>query len=124
MNQTPSKWTLIARFSSSCSKLWIRNGSFWYDRVTPYGDVNDPMSNSTMISTAFWEKKGHEIKITRSDDLDHTALLETTSNCLQGKVKTMKQAKLPENGCCLVGDSAKNNEKNAVYMHLVFEFIT
>ncbi|XP_028410761.1 uncharacterized protein LOC114533442 [Dendronephthya gigantea] len=37
-----------------------------------------------MISTAFWELKGQEIKITRSDDSSHTALLQTTSNCLQG----------------------------------------
>ncbi|XP_028410748.1 uncharacterized protein LOC114533435 [Dendronephthya gigantea] len=83
-NLDEKKWTLIARFSSSDSKFWIKDGSFWYDRVTPYGNVNDPVNNLTMISTAFWELKGHEMKITRSDDSSHTALLQTTSNCLQG----------------------------------------
>ena len=37
-----------------------------------------------MISEAFFEVKGNEFKITRSDDSSHTALLQTTSNCLQG----------------------------------------
>jgi hypothetical protein len=52
--------------------------------MTAYGDVNNPASNTDMISAAFWELKGNEIKITRSDDSKHTALLQTTSNCLQG----------------------------------------
>jgi hypothetical protein len=79
-----NEWTLIARFSNGDSKNWIADGSFWYDRVTPYGDVNNPLDNLDMISAAFWELKGSEIKITRSDDSTHTALLQTTSNCLQG----------------------------------------
>ena len=37
-----------------------------------------------MFSEAFWRTPGNEIKITRSDDPSHTALLETTSNCLKG----------------------------------------
>jgi hypothetical protein len=37
-----------------------------------------------MLSPAFWTVKGDELKITRSDDSKHTALLQTTSNCLQG----------------------------------------
>ena len=37
-----------------------------------------------MISEAFWRTTGNEIKITRSDDPTHTALLETTNNCLKG----------------------------------------
>ncbi len=79
-----NEWTLIARFSNVDSKHWMANGSFWYDRVTPYGDVNSALENFDMISGAFWELKGREIKITRSDDSSHTALLQTTSNCLQG----------------------------------------
>jgi hypothetical protein len=39
-----------------------------------------------MISAAFWELNGNEIKITRSDDSSQTALLQTTSNCLQGRL--------------------------------------
>ena len=37
-----------------------------------------------MISPAFWSVNGEEFKITRSDDSNHTALLQTTSRCLQG----------------------------------------
>ncbi|CAB4006185.1 Hypothetical predicted protein, partial [Paramuricea clavata] len=60
------------------------DSAFWYDRVTPYGDASNASDNMDMISAAFWKTKGHEIKITRSDDSSHTALLQTTSNCLQG----------------------------------------
>ncbi len=81
-----NKWTLIARFSNSDSKHWIADGSFWYDRVTSYGNVDNPLENLDMISAAFWDMKGSEIKITRSDDSNHTALLQTTSNCLQGRL--------------------------------------
>ena len=78
------EWTLIARFSNDDSKHWTKDGSFWYDRVIPYGDVNNPLGNTDMISEVFWTMKAREIKITRSDDSSHTALLQTTSNCLQG----------------------------------------
>ena len=37
-----------------------------------------------MLSEAFWRTSANEIKITRSDDPTHTALLRTTSICLQG----------------------------------------
>jgi len=37
-----------------------------------------------MISEAFWRVGGSEIKITRSDDSSHTALLRTYTNCLAG----------------------------------------
>jgi hypothetical protein len=52
--------------------------------MTPHGDVSNPSTNADMISTAFWKVKGNEFKITRSNDGSHTALLQTTSNCLQG----------------------------------------
>jgi hypothetical protein len=83
-DQSHNGWTLIARFSNGDSKQWITNGSFWYDKVTSFGDVGSPSKNKDMISTAFWKVKGDEFKITRSDDCNHTALLQTTSNCLQG----------------------------------------
>ncbi|XP_015762700.1 PREDICTED: uncharacterized protein LOC107341747 [Acropora digitifera] len=35
-----------------------------------------------MLSPAFWLVRGREFKITRSDDPHHTALLQTTGNCL------------------------------------------
>jgi hypothetical protein len=52
--------------------------------MTAFGNVDNPADNMDMISTSFWELHGSEIKITRSDDLRHKALLQTTSNCLQG----------------------------------------
>jgi uncharacterized Fe-S cluster protein YjdI len=85
------EWTLIARFSNGDSKHWIDNSAFWYDRVTPYGEVDNPLGNTDMISSSFWEKKGSEIRITRSDDPSNTALLQTTSNCLRGNASIFLQ---------------------------------
>ena len=79
-----SGWTLIARFSNRDSKNWISNGNFWYDRSTNFGSITNPSDNNDMISKAFWTVKGEKFKITRNDDFSHTALLQTTSNCLQG----------------------------------------
>ena len=39
-----------------------------------------------MLSPAFWLVRGREFKITRSDDPQHTALLQTTGDCLGGKI--------------------------------------
>ena len=78
-------WTLIARFSNADSKNWMStSGNFWYDRLTYFGYTVSTNSNRDMISKAFWEVKANEFKITRSDDSSHTALLQTTSNCLSG----------------------------------------
>jgi hypothetical protein len=78
-------WTLIGRISNNDSKNWIENGYMWYDRNFPYRNPTDPIQNDDMISEAFWKVKANEFKITRSDDVSHTALLQTTSNCLQDR---------------------------------------
>ena len=79
-----SGWTLVARFSNLDGKNWI-NGKFLTYYITPhYGSTLDPSHNQDMISDAFWRLKGYDIKITRSDDPTHTALLQTTNNCLMG----------------------------------------
>ena len=80
----PSGWTLIARFSNNDGKYWMSNAFNWYDRISVYGAIFDPAYNQDMFSEAFWRTAANEIKITRSDDPTHTALLETTSNCLKG----------------------------------------
>ena len=49
-----------------------------------FGATVDPSYNEDMISETFWTTTGNEIKLTRSDDPTHTALLETTNNCLKG----------------------------------------
>ena len=80
----PSGWTLVARFANNDEKHWIEDANFWFDRIPSYGNWTDPSHNEDMLSEAFWRTSGNEIKITRSDDPTHTALLETTNNCLKG----------------------------------------
>ena len=80
------QWTLIARFSNNDSRHWINDAVFWYDRDKSFGEVNNSLGNDDMISSSFWELNGSEMKITRSDDSSHTALLQTTSNCLEGNI--------------------------------------
>ncbi|PFX12917.1 hypothetical protein AWC38_SpisGene23049 [Stylophora pistillata] len=79
-------WILIARFSNSDSKNWMRNdGNWWYDQQAAIGTTNNPSENNDVISPAFWSLSGREIKITRSDDPSHTLLLQTTGSCLGGQ---------------------------------------
>ena len=61
------------------------SGKWWYDRSVVAGDIADPSVNTDMLSPAFWLVRGREFKITRSDDPQHTALLQTTGDCLGGK---------------------------------------
>ena len=63
----------------------MRNANFWYDTISNFGITIDPSLNQDMFSKAFWRISANEIKITRSDDPTHTALLKTTNNCLKGK---------------------------------------
>ena len=79
-------WTLVARFSNNDAKNWMKdNGEYWYDRRSAVGQTTNPAHDADMISPAFWSVKGTEFKITRSDDSNHTVLLQTTSNCLSGQ---------------------------------------
>ena len=79
-------WTLVARFSNADTKNWMdETGDWWFDRTTAVGATVDPSSNTDMISPAFWLVSGTEFKITRSDDSQHTALLQTTGSCLGGQ---------------------------------------
>ena len=79
-------WTLIARFSNNDTKNWMKDsGEWWYDKSVGVGDLADPSVNADMLSPAFWLVRGREFKITRSDDPQHTALLQTTGDCLGGK---------------------------------------
>ena len=86
MKNVVEGWTLIARFSNSDGKNWMNDtGSWWYDQKNAMGTTTSPLLNTDMISPAFWLASGKEIKITRSDDLSHTPLLQTTDNCLAGQ---------------------------------------
>ena len=86
MTNDDQGWTFIARFSNDGSKRWMKdNGKWWYDKDDAAGETTDPSRNNDMISPAFWLVSGNEFKITRSDDPQHTALLQTTGDCLGGQ---------------------------------------
>ncbi|KAL9962522.1 hypothetical protein ACROYT_G031629 [Oculina patagonica] len=86
MTNDSKGWTLIARFSNSDEKNWMDDtGYWWYDKQVAMGTTASPISNTDMISQAFWLVSGKELKITRSDDPSHTPLLQTTGNCLAGQ---------------------------------------
>ena len=86
MTSTGQGWTLIARFSNDDAKSWMDDtGHWWYDKSNAAGDTLDPSINADMMSPAFWAVRGSELKITRSDDSQHTPLLQTTRNCLGGQ---------------------------------------
>ena len=86
MTDNDKAWTLVARFSNSDDKNWMKDtGLWWYDQQVAIGATTDPSNNTDMISSAFWLVSGGEFKITRSDDPSHTPLLQTTGNCLAGQ---------------------------------------
>ncbi|XP_015765687.1 PREDICTED: intelectin-2-like [Acropora digitifera] len=86
MTSSSQAWTLIARFANNDAKNWMQDsGKWWYDRSVGAGHIADPSVNTDMLSPAFWLVRGREFKITRSNDPQHTALLQTTSDCLGGK---------------------------------------
>ena len=86
MTDNNTAWTLVARFSNSDDKNWMRDtGLWWYDQQVAIGATTDPSNNTDMISPAFWLVSGREFKITRSDDPSHTPLLQTTGDCLAGQ---------------------------------------
>ena len=79
-------WTYIARFSNNDAKNWMEDsGEWWYDKTVGVGDISNTSVNEDMLSPAFWLVRGRQFKITRSDDPQHTALLQTTGDCLGGK---------------------------------------
>ena len=86
MTSSGQGWTLIARFSNDDAKNWMDDtGSWWYDRNVSFGSTTRPTSNTDMISPAFWLVSGNDFKITRSDDPQHSALLQTSGDCLGGQ---------------------------------------
>ena len=86
MTSNDQGWTLIAPFSNDDAKNWMNDtGRWWYDKSNAAGDTSDPSINADMMSPAFFMVSGSEFKITRSDDSQHTALLQTTGNCLGGQ---------------------------------------
>ncbi|XP_015757834.1 PREDICTED: uncharacterized protein LOC107337224 isoform X2 [Acropora digitifera] len=79
-------WTLIARSSNNDFLNWMRRkGQWWFTAETSVGQTASTSANSDLLSPAFWLVSGHEFKITRSDDPQHTALLRTSDDCLGGQ---------------------------------------
>ena len=62
-----------------------RRGQWWFTEETSVGKAANTSANSDLLSPAFWLVSGHEFKITRSDDPQHTALLRTSGDCLGGQ---------------------------------------
>ncbi|XP_067047552.1 uncharacterized protein [Acropora muricata] len=86
MTSSGQAWTLIAWFSNNDAKNWMKDsGEWWYDKSVGVGDIADPLVNTDMLSLAFLLVGGREFKITRIDDPEHTALLQTTGDCLGGQ---------------------------------------
>ena len=74
-------WTLIARFSNADSKKWMQSsGLYWYDQLAT-GDKTDPSTNADMISDAFYEATGGQLKITKTDN-PLAWITYTVSSCL------------------------------------------
>lgn len=74
-------WTLVSRFSNADAKNWMSTtGAYWYD-TTSVGSTSSPSANSDMISKAFYNVKGTDIKLTRSDSSSHGYLLYS-NGCL------------------------------------------
>ena len=60
-------------------------GQWWFTAEASAGQTANTSANSDLLSPAFWLVSGHEFKITRSDDPQHTALLRTSDDCLGGQ---------------------------------------
>ena len=76
MTSSGQAWTLIAWFSNNDAKKWMEDsGEWWYGKSVGVGDIARPSVDADMLTPAFWLVKGRQFKITRSDDLLHTALL-------------------------------------------------
>ena len=83
-------WTLISRVSNNDDGKWgppTVGGSEWWlhdgEAAKGEGTTTDPSQNKDMVSRAFTLVRGTEFMITRSD-YPHTALLQTTNDCLGG----------------------------------------
>ncbi|XP_068706627.1 uncharacterized protein [Montipora foliosa] len=112
MTTSGQAWTLTARFSNNDSKNWmIDSGKWWYDKNVEFGETTNPSSNTDMISQAFWLVSGQEFKITRSDDPQHTALLQTTGDCLGGQTIRTKMTSYGDfrNGTVWASDRCLGN---------------
>ena len=68
-------WTLIARLSNADSNGWVKNVREYWSDMLELGSTTSPTANSDMISKAFHNVKGSDIKLTRSDQSSHPYLL-------------------------------------------------
>lgn len=97
-------WTLIARVSNKDKKEnWRPGSSWWNDTKEDEGETTNPLDDMDMISPAFRLVDGNTFMITRSDD-PHTALLQTTADCLgeqtfRDKIQTTHDGRFEKNRC-------------------------
>lgn len=84
-------FTLIARFSNVDARNWMEaSGNFWY-QIESYGNDTSTSSNADMVSKAFSKIAGYDLKLTRSDDNGHVALMSATG-CMGGQSLRTKVA--------------------------------
>ena len=70
--------TLTGRFSNAGANNWIStNGSYWYD-MSAVGFTLSTVANGDMITKAFYNAKGTDIKLTRCYPFNHSYLLHAT----------------------------------------------
>ena len=112
MPSSGQAWSLIARFSNIDAKNWMENsGEWWYDKSVGVGDIASPSVNTDMLSPAFWLVRGRQFKITRSDDPQHTALLQIAGDCLGGQTFRAKIISYSNfrNGIVCASDGCQGN---------------
>ena len=74
-------YTLIARFSNADAKNWMAfSGAWWYDLVAS-GSAASATENADMLSPAFSLVNGTDIKVSRTDDVNNSALMHA-ANCI------------------------------------------
>ena len=81
-------FTLVARFSNFDQTNWmLASGQLWYTSET-YGQVTSTEHNGDMVNLAFALVNGSDIKVSRSDDNIHTALLLSPGCLEEGSMRT------------------------------------
>ncbi|PFX25386.1 Macrophage receptor MARCO [Stylophora pistillata] len=81
-------WTLVARFSNSDGKNWMRHdGRWWYDQQSDNGTTNDPSINADMILPALLLVSDFE-GVMRKHPVDHYKR-KKRSNALSPTVGTI-----------------------------------
>ena len=79
---TNGGFTLVSRYSNADEMRWMKvSGDLWYTTEV-LGKTDSSHHNGDMVNLAFAFVNASDIKVSRSDDDNHTALL-LASECLK-----------------------------------------